>query len=666
MWPQRHHHELQFPNEPDQVNFTREFNEKYLLPIVQERHEGDFIRLRQGTSSVAEYETQFTKLSRFTPDLVLTEQKRIRRFIQDLNVEIQEALATAQLDTFSQALEKAQRIEIARGQVKPFHDRKRRQPSISNFMAGPSSRNEPPSKMGRGTGGPQPAGTPNRGNVGMGQEGQGPQRGTKHRESNTGIKQTYVRRKLTSFTLISEIRARKLLYKETQGYLAMLMNAPVDQLKVENIPVVCEFSEMFPEELTSLPPEREIEFKIDLHPGAEPISKIPYRIAPAELRELKIQLQELLDRGFIQESAIVFSKLNFRQGYYQLRIRREDVPKTAFNSRYGHFEFAAMSFGLTNAPTAFMDLMHRIFKPYLDQFVVVFIDDILVYSKTREDHEQHLRLVLHTLKEYKLYAKFSKCEFWLEKVSFLSHVISKNGIAVDPAKVKVVTEWKRPKSPTKVRSFLGQAGYYRRFINDFFKIAGPLTDLTNIHNQFVWTSKCEASFQELKGRLTFAPILTLPNGKDDFVVYMDASRMGLGCVLMQNGQVIAYASRKLKSHEQNYLTHDLKLAAVVFALQKWRHYLYGITFEIFTDHKSLKYLFSQKELKLKQRRWVEFLEDYDCTIKYHPGNVNIVADALSHKAQVSSLQVKGWELLDKLGNGIRNSNHRQCFLAILK
>ena len=167
-----------------------------------------------------------------------------------------------------------------------------------------------------------------------------------------------------------------------------------------------------------------------------------------------------------------------------------------------------MPFGLTNAPTAFMDLMHRVFKSYLNQFVVVFSDDILVYSKTREDHERYLRLVLQTLKEHQLYAKFSKCEFWLDKVSFLGHVISKDGIAVDPAKVKAVTEWNRPKNPTEVRSFLGLAGYYRRFIKDFSKIAGPLTDLTKIHNQFIWTSKYEASFQELKGRLTSAPILT--------------------------------------------------------------------------------------------------------------------------------------------------------------
>ncbi|XP_071921824.1 uncharacterized mitochondrial protein AtMg00860-like [Coffea arabica] len=215
-----------------------------------------------------------------------------------------------------------------------------------------------------------------------------------------------------------------------------------------------------------------------------------------------------------------------------------------------------------------MGLMHRVFKFYLDQFVVVFIDDILVYSKTREEHVQHLKLVLQTLRDHQLYAKFSKCEFWLERVSFLGHVILKEGIAVDPAKIKAVTEWKRPKSPTEIRSFLGLAGYYRRFIKDFSKLASPLTNLTKKSNRFLWDAQCEQSFQELKKRLTMAPVLALPNGKDSFIVYTNASKEGLGYVLMQNKNVIVFASRKLKTHEQNYPTHDLELAAVVFALKK--------------------------------------------------------------------------------------------------
>ena len=230
-----------------------------------------------------------------------------------------------------------------------------------------------------------------------------------------------------------------------------------------------------------------------------------------------------------------------------------------------------MPFGLINAPAAFMDLIHRIFNPYLDQFVVVFIDDILVYSKTLEDHEKHLRIILQTLREHQLYAKFSKCEFWLKEVSFLGHIISKDGIKVDPAKVGAVSKWKRPENPTKSRSFIGLAGYYWRFVKDFSKIAGPMTELIKKSKKFIWSPKCEESFQELKRHLTRAPVLVLPNGKDNFVVYTDVSKEGLGCVLMQNDKVIVYASRKLKPYERNYPTHDLELTVVGFALKKWRH-----------------------------------------------------------------------------------------------
>ncbi|XP_071926101.1 uncharacterized protein [Coffea arabica] len=214
--------------------------------------------------------------------------------------------------------------------------------------------------------------------------------------------------------------------------------------------------------------------------------------------------------------------------------------------------------------------------------------------------------------------------------------------------MEAVAKWKRPENPTEVRSFLGLAGYYRRFIKNFSRIAGPLTNLTKKQGQYIWDIKCEGSFQELKKQLTRAPVLVLPNGNDSYTVYTDASKEGLGCVLMQNRNVIAYVSRKLKPHEQNYPTHDLELAAVVFALKKWRHYLYGVTFEIYTNHKSLKYLFSPKELNLRQRRWVEFLEDYDYTINYHPGKANVVADALSRKAQLASSMVREWNLLENV------------------
>jgi len=249
-----------------------------------------------------------------------------------------------------------------------------------------------------------------------------------------------------------------------------------------------------------------------------------------------------------------------------------------------------------------MDLMKHVFWPYLDKFIVVFIDDILVYSRTSEEHAENLHLILKTLEEHKLYAKFKKCDFWMEKVHFLSHVIPKQEVSVDPAKVELVVNWARPTNITEVCSFLGMAGYYRRFAEEFSKLALPLTKLLWKDHKFTWTEECKASFQELKQRLVIASVLTIPKGNEGFMVYSDASRQGLGCVLMQHGRVVAYASRQLKSHELNYSTHDLEFAAVIFALKIWRHYLCGARCEIFTEHKSLKYIVTQKELNLRQRR----------------------------------------------------------------
>ncbi|KAL5549395.1 hypothetical protein UlMin_004626 [Ulmus minor] len=307
--------------------------------------------------------------------------------------------------------------------------------------------------------------------------------------------------------IISALKAKKMLSNGCMGYLAHIVDTTIDAiLKPEDVHVVRNFLEVFPEDLPGLPPDREIEFEIELLPGTSPISKAPYRMAPAELKELKEQLQELLDKKFIRPSyspwgapvlfvkkkdgtlrmcidyrelnkvtiknkyplpriddlfdqlqgAAIFSKIDLRLGYHQLKIRESDVPKTAFRTRYGHYEFLVMPFGLTNAPAAFMDLMNRVFKEFLDKFVVIFIDDILIYSKTREDHEAHLELVLQRLKEHRLYAKFKKCEFWIEQVTFLGHVISKNGVSVDPFKVEAVSNWPRPTTVTEIRSFLAE------------------------------------------------------------------------------------------------------------------------------------------------------------------------------------------------------------------
>ncbi|KAH0669578.1 hypothetical protein KY285_023739 [Solanum tuberosum] len=433
---------------------------------------------------------------------------------------------------------------------------------------------------------------------------------------------------------ISCIKAHRLISKWCLYHIVRVNDVESKVPPIESIPVVNEFLDVFREDLPCVPPEREIDLGIDLLPDTQPISIPPYRMAPAELKELKEQLKDLLEKGFIRPShsplgapvlfvkkkdgslrmcidyrqlnrvtvknryplpriddlfdqlygASHFSKIDLRSGYHQVKVRECDILKTAFRTKYGHYEFVVMSFGLTNALAIFMDLMNRVFKPYLDSFVVVFIDDILIYSRGEEEH--------------------------------MGHVVSGDGIKVDPKKTDVIRNWPRPLTPSDIRSFLGLAGYYRRFVEGFSSLASPMTKLVS------------------------APILSLPDGLEGFVVYCDASHIGLGCVLMQSGKVIAYASRQLKVHEKNYPTHDLELAAVVFALKIWRHYLYGVHVDIFTDHKNLQYVFTQKDLNLRQRRWLEFLKDYDMSVHYHPGKANVVADALSRVSMGSLAHVE--------------------------
>ncbi|GKA49351.1 putative reverse transcriptase domain-containing protein [Tanacetum coccineum] len=404
-----------------------------------------------------------------------------------------------------------------------------------------------------------------------------------------------------------ELHTQKYIQKGCQVYLAQVTSKKTeDKLKekrLEDVPIVQEFLKVFPEDLPGLPPARQVEFQIDLVPGAAPVARPP--------------------------------------------VREEDIPKTAFRTRYGHYEFQVMSFGLTNTPEVFMDLMNRVCKPYLDRFVIVFIDDNLVYSKSRKEHEGHLKLILRLLKKEELYAKFSKCEFWLSKVQFLRHVIDREGIHIIPAKMESIKDWASPKTPTEIRQYLGLVGYYRRFIEGFSKIARHMTKLTQKSVKFDWGKKAEAVFQLLKQKLCSAPILALPEGRENFLVYCDASHKGLGAVLMQNEKFIAYASRQLKVHEKNYTTHDLKLSAVVFALKIWRHYLYGTKCVMFTDHKILQHILDQKELNMRQQRWLELLSDYDCEIRYHPGKANMVADALGRKERSKPLRV--WALVMTIG-----------------
>ncbi|GJW62280.1 reverse transcriptase domain-containing protein [Tanacetum coccineum] len=321
-----------------------------------------------------------------------------------------------------------------------------------------------------------------------------------------------------------------------------------------------------------------------------------------ELNKLTIKNRYLLPRIddlFDQLQGLsVYSKIDLRLGYHQLRVRDEDIPKTAFRTRYGHYEFQVMPFGLTNAPAVFMDLMNRVCKPYLDKFVIVFIDDILIYSCNKEEHVNHLRIILELLQKEKLYANFSKCDFWIRIVQFLGHLINSQGLQVHHAKIEAKNK------------------------------------------KYIWGEEQESAFQLLKQKLCKAPILALPKGNNDFFVYCDASLQGLGAVLMQREKVIAYPSRQLKPHEENYTTHDHVLGAVVFVLKIWRHYLYGTKCTVFTDHKSLQHILRKKELNIWQRRRLELLADYDCEICYHPGKENVVADELSRKKQIKPLKVR--------------------------
>ncbi|GJV16893.1 putative reverse transcriptase domain-containing protein [Tanacetum coccineum] len=348
-----------------------------------------------------------------------------------------------------------------------------------------------------------------------------------------------------------------------------VMEKKSDDKRLEDIPIVKEFSDVFSEDLLGIPPVRQVEFQINLIPGAARYKLDTHKNSSFRNAGNRYPLPRIDDLFDQLQGSSVYSKIDLRSGYHQLRVREEDIPKTAFRTRYGHNEFQVMPFGLTNAPAVFMDLMNRVCKPYLDKFVIVFIDYILIYSRNEEEHANHLRIILELLRKEKLYAKFSKCELWIRIVQFLGHLIDSQGLHVDPAKIEAVKNWTSPTTPTEVRQFLGLAGYYRRFIEGFSKIAKPLTKLTQKNKNYTWGEEQESAFQLLKQKPRKALILALPEGNDNFVVYCDASLQGLGAVLMQREKVIAYASRQLKPHEENYTTHDLELGAVIFALKIW-------------------------------------------------------------------------------------------------
>lgn len=531
---------------------------------------------------------------------------------------------------------------------------------------------------------------------------------TFHQEANTHILQSD-----SALYLLSEVELKRAAKrKQIENVYLVQYNPQADDDKTKSPldpssssssssfttrhPIVEEYRDVFGDLPSHLPPQRAMDHRIELIPGASPPSRPTYRMSPAELDELKKQLDQLLASGFIQPSkspygapilfvkkkdnsmrmcidyralngitiknsyplpridelfdrlqgAKVFSKIDLRSGYHQIRIHPDDVPKTAFRTRYGHFEFLVLPFGLTNAPATFMHMMHDIFRPLLDRCVLVFLDDILIYSRNEAEHEQHVREVLDLLRRNQLYAKESKCEFFRERVEFLGHMVDASGIHMMHDKVKAITEWPPLTSVADVQSFLGTVGYYRKFVRMFSEIATPLTQLLQKGSPFVWESAQQHAFDALKEAVSQQPVLILPDPSLPYVVTTDASGYAVGAWLSQDQghglQPIAFLSKKMLPAERNYPVHEQELLAIVLALKEWRHYLSGVSFTIrvVTDHKSLIYLRTQPHLSPRQTRWMELLDQFNFIIEYQEGKHNIVADGLSrrvdHKPEPSS------------------------------
>ena len=335
----------------------------------------------------------------------------------------------------------------------------------------------------------------------------------------------------------------------------------------------------------------------------------------------------------------IFSKIDLKSGYHQVRMHPNDIFKTAFRTQFGHYEYLLMPFGLTNAPATFARMMNRIFLNHQD-FVIVFFDDILVFSHSEREHEKHLRSVFKLLKENKLYANLDKSSFFQEEIEYLGHIVSNDGIKVDPRKIIAIRDWPTPKIVHDVRSFLGLSGFYRKFVRNFSLIALPMTVLLRKKTKFHWGESQQQSFERLKNLLTHAPILQLPDFSTPFfLVVTDASGSGIGAVLMQEDHPIAFESRKLKPSELNYSTYDKELLAVVHALRIWKHYLMGSEFLIKTDQQSIKHLLTQPLISDRHIKWASFIQSFQPMIQYQPGRANVVADALSRRPSINNISI---------------------------
>ena len=456
-----------------------------------------------------------------------------------------------------------------------------------------------------------------------------------------------------------------------------------------------EYEDLFPATLPKgRPPKRAVEFEINTEEGSTPPSRPPYRLSPKEHEELQAQIDDLLAQGHIRPSsspygapvlfvpkkdgrwrmcvdyralnrqtvrdryplpriddlldrlgkARHFTTLDLASGYHQIAVKEADIPKTAFRTQRGQFEFVVMPFGVTNAPSTFQRMMNELFKEEMDKFVLVYLDDILVFSATLEEHIEHIRKTLDRLRKAKLYARLHKCAFFQWQVEYLGYDVSAAGICPSSSKVKAVVEWPRPQSVRDVRAFLGLASFYRRFIKQFSMKARPLTDLTREKNEWQWNEPEENAFNLLKQSLVLAPVLRIPNFDLQFVVTTDASLVSVGGILQQDFgqglQPVAYESRKLNPAETRYSAYERELLGMVWAIGKWRHYLEGTHFIVQTDHSSLRHLPNQPSVNRRIWKWVSILQGYDLEIRHIPGKVN-PADALTRQAKGSDERYAG-------------------------
>ena len=479
-----------------------------------------------------------------------------------------------------------------------------------------------------------------------------------------------------------------------------------------------QYDDLF-QEPNQLPPHRSHDHRIPLKEGISAVNVRPYRHSTLQKDVVEKMTQELLNSGLVQHSSnpfsspvvlvkkkdgtwrmcidyrelnkstikdkypipvieelldelygsTLFSKIDLRAGYHQIRMHPPDIHKTAFRTHDGHYEFLVMPFGLTNAPATFQSLMNDIFRPYLRRFILVFFDDILIYSKTLQDHLSHLECTFKLLQKHSLLAKRSKCYFAQTSVEYLGHFISAQGVATDPRKIEAVQQWPTPKNVTQLRGFLGLTGYYRRFVKGYGEICKPLTVLLK-KEQFKWSENSDAAFLKLKAAMISLPVLALPDFTQDFIIETDALGTGIGAVLMQKGHPLAYISKALSAKHQGLSMYENELFAIVYAVSKWHQYLSGRHFTIRTDHHSLKYLLQQRITFPGQHSWLTKLMGYDYDICYKKGKDNVAADALSrlHSGELIAMAVSSIpsELLREIQGSWESDSKLSLLISQLK